>query len=184
MNRRELLTALSISVGGGLLLPNLLASCQSDDYVATFFESKNIELINQIGEVILPETPESGGAKAANVAHFIDFFAAKGLSPQQKEILTSGLRLFRERIKAATGKSFLRLNTEAQHDLLVELDDESKRLTTDAASPHYFKLLKDLILFAYFTSEVGATEALRYEAVPGKFVGDYPYEQGEGAWAI
>lgn len=184
MNRREWLSTLSIGIGGGVLLPQLWVSCQSDDYVATFFQSKDIELINEIGEVILPTTEKSGGAKAAKVALFIDIFAEQGLALTQKEILSTGIPQFKARCKEKTGRSFLKLDGEAQQNLLVELDAESKRLTTDVAQPHYFKLLKDLILFAYFTSEVGMTEAMRYEAVPGKFIGNYPYEVGQGNWAL
>jgi len=38
-------------------------------------------------------------------------------------------------------------------------------------------------LSGYFTSEIGATKALRYVAVPGKFDGSYPYKKGDKAWA-
>ncbi|MEM1324966.1 MAG: gluconate 2-dehydrogenase subunit 3 family protein [Bacteroidota bacterium] len=184
MNRRELLSALSISVGGGLLLPNALASCRSDNYEAIFFEPGQVELINEIGEVILPETPESGGAKAARVAHYLDFFAVKGLTPAHKEILRRGLPELEEYTQFMYGASFFQLDADTKHNLLAQLDGESKQLTTDPMFPHYFKLLKELIVFAYFTSEVGATEALRYEPIPGKFEGDYPYVKGEGAWAL
>lgn len=184
MNRRELLTTLSVSVGGSLLLPNVLASCRSDEYVATFFETKDISLINQIGETILPATPESGGAAAAKVAYFIDFFAQKGLAPEEQALLKESIPKFKEYVKTSAGKSFLRLDAEIQHDLLVELDDKSKRLAATNGEKHYFQLLKELVLFAYFTSETGMTEAMRYVAIPGKFEGDYPYEKGEGAWAL
>ena len=43
--------------------------------------------------------------------------------------------------------------------------------------------MKQLTLFGYFTSKEGATQALRYVAVPGKYVGDYPYKKGDKAWA-
>lgn len=184
MNRREWLNTLSIGIGGSVLLPQLWVSCQSDDYVATFFQSEDIKLINEIGEVILPTTERSGGAKSAKVAQFIDVFANQGLAPAQKEILLTGIPQFKAQIKENSGKSFLKLDAEARQNALVELDAESKRLSTDAAQPHYFKLLKDLILFAYFTSEIGMTEAMRYEAVPGKFIGNYSYETGQGNWAM
>jgi hypothetical protein len=44
-------------------------------------------------------------------------------------------------------------------------------------------MLKELTLTGFFTSEVGATKALRYVAVPGKFEGSVPYTKGEKAWA-
>lgn len=49
--------------------------------------------------------------------------------------------------------------------------------------PHYFTLFKQLTLFVFFTSKVGATEVLRYSAIPGKYEGNLPYKKGDRAWA-
>lgn len=48
---------------------------------------------------------------------------------------------------------------------------------------HYYVQMKQLTLLGYFTSKEGATEALRYVAVPGKFDGSFPYKKGDKAWA-
>ena len=42
--------------------------------------------------------------------------------------------------------------------------------------------LLQLTLFGFFTSQPGATQVLRYEAVPGEYIGDLEYK-GEPAWA-
>jgi len=44
-------------------------------------------------------------------------------------------------------------------------------------------MMKELTLLGYFTSEVGATKALRYIAVPGRYDGNVPYKKGDKAWA-
>jgi hypothetical protein len=48
----------------------------------------------------------------------------------------------------------------------------------------FFKILKDYTLTGYFLSEVGATQALAYERVPGGFQGDLPLAANQKAWAI
>jgi len=48
---------------------------------------------------------------------------------------------------------------------------------------HYFTMMKQLTLLGYFTSKPGATEALRYVPVPGRYEGCIPYTKGEKAWA-
>jgi hypothetical protein len=48
---------------------------------------------------------------------------------------------------------------------------------------HYFTMMKQLTLWGFFTSEPGATKALRYVAVPGKYEGCIPYKKGDKAWA-
>ena len=55
-------------------------------------------------------------------------------------------------------------------------------ITTDPP-PHYFRMMKELALLGYFTSEIGCTEAQRYVEAPGRFDPCVPYEPGEKAWA-
>ncbi|MDU0353713.1 hypothetical protein RS130_07055 [Paraglaciecola aquimarina] len=43
-------------------------------------------------------------------------------------------------------------------------------------------MLKALIVFGYFTSEVGATQALNYQAVPGGFKGSIPCDENTKSW--
>ena len=44
--------------------------------------------------------------------------------------------------------------------------------------------LKNLVLLSYFTSKDGATKALRYLPIPGKFEGNHPIQQGDKTWAL
>jgi len=67
------------------------------------------------------------------------------------------------------------------------LDKEQKEYTKTIkkdAPNHYFRMIKELTLLGYFTSEVGCTQALRYLPVPGKYDGDYAYKPGDKAWAL
>jgi hypothetical protein len=48
---------------------------------------------------------------------------------------------------------------------------------------HYFRLLRELTVLGYFTSEIGAKQALRYIETPGRYEGCIPYTKGEKAWA-
>ncbi len=57
--------------------------------------------------------------------------------------------------------------------------------TTAAKNPptHYFRMMKELALLGYFTSEIGATQALRYVESPGRYDPCVPYTPGEKEWA-
>jgi hypothetical protein len=57
--------------------------------------------------------------------------------------------------------------------------------TTAAENPptHYFHMMKELALLGYFTSEIGATQALRYVESPGRYDPCVPYTPGEKEWA-
>ena len=55
-------------------------------------------------------------------------------------------------------------------------------ITADAP-PHYFRMMKELALLGYFTSEIGYNQAQRYVETPGRFEPCTPYRPGEKAWA-
>jgi hypothetical protein len=55
-------------------------------------------------------------------------------------------------------------------------------ITADAPA-HYFRMMKELALLGYFTSEIGYTQAMRYRETPGRFDPCVPYTKGEKAWA-
>jgi hypothetical protein len=48
---------------------------------------------------------------------------------------------------------------------------------------HYFRMMKELALLGYFTSEIGYTKAMRYVESPGRYDPCVPYTAGETAWA-
>jgi hypothetical protein len=51
------------------------------------------------------------------------------------------------------------------------------------APAHYFRMMKELALLGYFTSEIGCTRAQRYVETPGRYDPCLPYAAGEPAWA-
>jgi hypothetical protein len=48
---------------------------------------------------------------------------------------------------------------------------------------HYFRMMKELALLGYFTSEIGCTQAQRYAETPGRYDPCAPYKPGDKAWA-
>jgi hypothetical protein len=47
----------------------------------------------------------------------------------------------------------------------------------------YFRMMKELALLGYFTSEIGATQALQYVEAPGRYDPCVPYKAGDRDWA-
>jgi hypothetical protein len=64
-----------------------------------------------------------------------------------------------------------------------------RRVRAPASAPptdepaHYFRMMKELTLLGYFTSEIGYTKAMRYVESPGRFDPDVPYAPGDKSWA-
>lgn len=45
--------------------------------------------------------------------------------------------------------------------------------------PQFFAIVRDLTILGFFTSEIGATKAYEYVAIPGKYDGDYKMKPGQ-----
>ena len=58
----------------------------------------------------------------------------------------------------------------------------ASEITADTPT-HYFRMMKELALLGYFTSEIGCTQAQRYIESPGRFDPCTDYRPGEKAWA-
>ena len=62
---------------------------------------------------------------------------------------------------------------------------ESQAATVASADPpnRYFRMMKELSLLGYFTSEIGCNQAQVYEESPGKYEPCIPYKPGQKAYA-
>jgi hypothetical protein len=190
MNRREAVGSVALLLGGTILGAEFFISgCKPGnhaDSVADLFKDETTLFLNEIGETILPET-STPGAKAANVGLFMAVMVRDCYTPKDQQIFLDGLKKLNNAANKKSGADFLKLSAADRTALLNDLDKEQKEYTKakKATDPnHYFRMIKELTLLGYFTSEVGATKALRYLPVPGKYDGNYPYKKGDKAWAL
>lgn len=188
MNRREALKQVSWILGGTIIGSGIFLEygCNSGSgVVAGFFDKQTIDLLGEIGETILPKT-STPGAKDAKVAEFMDIMVKDCYTKEDQTIFKDGLKTLDLKCKEETGKNFMECSSQERTTFLTGLDKEQKSYM-DARKPeepsHYFRMVKELTLLGFFTSEVGATKALRYIETPGSYDGDVPYKKGDRAWA-
>ena len=140
--------------------------------------------MDEIGETIIPAT-DSPGAKAAGIGAFMAMIVNDCYDDESHAGFQDGLA----RIDAASGKrhgkSFAACAPAERTAQLNDLDREQRtysrsRSRTDPV--HYFKMMKELTLLGYFSSEAGGTKALRYIETPGAYRGDVPYAKGDKTW--
>jgi hypothetical protein len=191
MNRRDALARVSLLLGGTILgAEAFLSGCtnpteQKLGGMGTNFSNADIAFLDEVAETILPKT-DTPGAKDAQVGAFMATIVKDCYKQSDQKVFLDGMQQLDDASKKKNGKSFLDATQEQRHDLLVDLDKEAKAYaaTKKKDDPqHYFRMMKELTLWGYFTSEPGATKALRYVAVPGKFEGCIDYKKGEKAWA-
>lgn len=193
MKRREVIKRMAAVVGGTLIGADHVLARQVDwDALANWpegagvglFSSRQLRLLNEIAETILPETG-TPGAKAARVGHFIALIVSDCYEAADQKVFSDGLTALETRCRKQYGKPFLRCTPAQRTELLVQLDAEQKAYykTKKAGDPpHYFRMIKDLTLSGYFTSEIGATQALQSVELPGRYDGCVPYAKGDRAW--
>lgn len=193
MKRRDAIQRISAIMGGTMLGADSLLARQIDwDAIEAvpdnarigLFSNRQIRLLNEIAETILPET-DTPGAKAAKVGQFMAVIVSDCYEAGDQQTFLNGLTTIQDRCKKTYGKPLHRCSPQQRHEFLVGLDEEQKayyRDRKDGDPHHFFRQMKDLTLWGYFTSEVGAKQAQRFVAIPGRYEGCVPYEKGEKAW--
>lgn len=189
MNRREALARVAWIMGGTVVGGSLfLEGCtrNATNGVESLFEPATIDFIGDVADTILPPT-SSPGAKEAGVGEFIPVMIRDCYTEADQKVFLDGLDQLEKAANDQFGRKFQELSADERTELLVSIDKEAKayQQTKTGDDPnHYFQLFKQLTLLGFFTSELGATQALRYVQVPGKYDGDYPYKKGDKAWAV
>lgn len=191
ITRREAILRVSAMLGGVALVGQgaMLAGCAAEPEdeapapgEAPFTETDSA-LLDEIAETILPETG-TPGAKAAGVGPFMALMVTDTYSPREQQIFRQGLQDIDARSEAAFGAVFIDAAPGDRLALLRQLDEEQVRhMNRPHETAHYFRMMKELALLGYFTSEIGYTRAMRYAETPGRYDPCVPYEPGDRAWA-
>jgi Gluconate 2-dehydrogenase subunit 3 len=190
MNRREAISSVALLLGGTLVgAEAFLSGCSTPDKkfgaAGLNFSPDDISFLDEVGETIIPAT-STPGAKEAKIGEFMKTIVSDCYEEKDQKIFLDGMQKLDDASKKKNGKSFLASDPQQRHDLLVDLDKEQKEYMSKKKPEdpsHYFRMMKELTLWGYFTSEPGATKALRYVAVPGRYEGCIPYKKGDKAWA-
>jgi Gluconate 2-dehydrogenase subunit 3 len=183
IDRREAIRRVSLLLGGAALVgcDALLAQPRARNAPAdatTRFTPDDVTLLDAIADTILPET-KTPGAKAAQVGAFMALMVADAYGPKDQQI-------FREGMQQLSEASFMTIAPAQRLALLEQLDREQKAYQDAKAGDapnHFFRMMKELALVGYFTSEIGMTRAQRYLETPGRFDSCAPYAAGEVSWA-
>ena len=170
-------------VGAHLFLEG--CSREASPAVAELFNDDYVDYLGNIAETILPTT-DTPGAKEAGVGTFIPVMIRDCYTAEEQEIFLNGLADIDKKCKEMFGNKFQKLDQNQRTEILTALDKERMAYQKEKKPEepvHYFAMLRQLAVLGFFTSEIGATKALRYVAIPGKYDGDFPYKKGDRAWA-
>lgn len=174
------------------------------------FRIQDVVFLDEVAETILPAT-KTPGAKDAKTGAFMALMVTDCYTPEQQKVFHEGMRKVDDACKRAHNVPFMEATAQQRLAVFNMLDQEQKsdidaRDETErqrkssgpidklvgaikhgsghaATPPHYFRMMKELTLLGYFTSEIGCTQAMRYIESPGRFDPCLPYSAGDQAWA-
>lgn len=136
-----------------------------------------------IGDTIIPATSGSPGAGAVGIGRFIVTMTEACHPPEAAEAVRRALREVEAESVGRHGKAWAGLPASEREAVLLAYEKRAAAETRGRAI-NPFRHVKELTLLGYFTSEPGATQALRYDPVPGTYRGSVPLAEGERSWAI
>ncbi len=200
MERRE---ALRLLMAGGVLpaLPtDLFAFFQgahpaSGYALRTLNPHQNDTVVTMIDQII-PAT-DTPGAKAARVNEFIDVILTEWANDEERRNFLSGLADVDKQSNTLFGKSFADASPDQQLALLRSLDEAAAVIRTRSEhktrppqwkvegrdlqmEDDFFTVFKRMTVHGYYTSEIGFSQELKLQIIPGAQHGCIPVAPGAG----
>jgi hypothetical protein len=194
MNRREVIKNIALMLGGTFSAPTVIAmshwemATKVNSNIAPFsLTATQQKIVAEIAELIIPRTDTdtpgeaSPGAKDVGVPAFIEMMLKDCYA--QAEHLS-----FLEGLNSIEQAKFLEMNESERHGVLKYLEQETKaemkarqvkQTKMGDNDDHedikkvpkglpFWRLMKELTLLGYFTSEAGIKASFEYVQIPGK----------------
>ena len=125
----------------------------------SLFDARQNKTVVAISELIIPQT-SSPGAKLARVNEFIDVYLASRPKSKQAEFI-EGLDWVDRRSVELFKRPFVDCSPEQQKELLTRLSITNS--AEDIAGQSFFRLIKSLTVFGYYTSKEGIEQELKFQ---------------------
>lgn len=191
MDRREAIKQLAVLTGGALsfsTVAGIMGGCttsNSGDFSPQTLSEDQNQLVIDLSERIIPAT-ETPGAKGAKVNEFIDHMLTDWNYEEERDYFLEGLDHVDEVSNKQYDQNFVDLDRTSQISVIETLQQEARdnpNPKPDADLKPFFDMMKEYTVVGYYTSEIGATEELQLDIVPGYYDGCVPYSKIGTAWA-
>lgn len=193
MDRREAIKRLALLSGGALSLSTvagIMGGCTAETNSSSAFTPQTLseaqnELVIQFSERIIPAT-DTPGAKAAKVNEYVDLMLTEWNTDEEKEHFLEGLTHMDELSNEQQNSDFVDLEEADQIAIMEELEQEAKdnpNPVPDSDLKPFFSMMKEYTVVGYYTSEIGASEELNSNLVPGYYDACMPYSEAGRAWS-
>lgn len=159
---------------------------------ASLFNARERADIAAMTEIIIPRT-DTPGAIDAGIPNFVEHMVQHWLSEDERKVFLKGFADVRVLSRERFGKDYSALSADQQLNLLEELEDNAsdspwydfanvqRQYIEDAP---FICQLKELTIFGFYSSEVGATQVLRHDPMPMQFDGELALGEDDSTWSM
>ncbi len=134
-----------------------------------YFDTHQMNTVAAAADRIIPVT-DTPGAMAAECHRFIERIVADHYDAARQRRFVDGLIDLDRRASAAHRHLFVELGAGDQDAVLTAMEDAAYAARADGADS-FWRDLKHLTLYGYYTSEIGMEEELQVNRFPGRFDG-------------
>lgn len=173
MKRRQILQNIAVMAGGLLALPSWAKGWnpQTLPDLKTALGPADRSTLHRIIEAIIPESGIPG-ATSLGVPAFVETMLADCYNKEVQANVEAGLRAVENLAQTKYALPFAGLPMPDQQTLLLSIEQGE-----DTPLKECYKLVKDLTIQGYTSSEYVQTTWLEYEMAPGYYYGCVPVKQ-------
>ncbi len=143
--------------------------------------TEQMQMVAAMAEVIIPQT-DTPGALAADVHGFIDHQLQYCVSSSDRAAFLAGVDAVQQIIWKDYKQHYWQLKAGMQNEIMRTLMLGEAPFKPD--DREFFRRLKALTLFGYYTSKEGASMELAYLPIPGGYDGDYKVSTLGRSWTV
>jgi len=213
MNRREALKNIGLSAGYLAATPaliSMLQSCTRDiklSWVPELLSENEAKVLDQLVDLIIPETENIPGAKALNVPMFIERYVNRASEKEENiEIFKKMAATVNNTLAISEENPVKKIEIETYDALLtkylrspkeqqeaygkemaqVKTPVDIDKVSKDAQIFTYLSWIRGLSIWGFKTSKEIGQNVLNYDPVPGKYIGCDSVENLTGGkdWAL
>lgn len=197
MDRRKALKKAGLLAGATIAMPSmfsLLQSCKNEsrlDWQPLFFTEGEAKTIAALIDMILPTTDTPGGLDVKSDM-FIDKVIAKTWDKDGQENIRTQIATFNEDCQQQYGNDFYNLSEADKTKVLQAAEASNGKFSPGVWGTAvgkqeeigFYRILKSMSIWAYFTSEEIGENVLSYDPIPGKYEPCKPLSEVGNKWSL
>ncbi|MER3376594.1 MAG: gluconate 2-dehydrogenase subunit 3 family protein [Allomuricauda sp.] len=197
MDRRKALQKTGLFAGATLMMPTMLSilqSCKEEkrlDWQPEFFTEDEAKTVSLLVDMILPRT-DTPGALDVKSDIFMDKVIARTYDAEGQENMRSEIAAFNANCMDKYGAVFIDLDESDRIAVLKEAEANSGKFNPgvwgtavgEQEPIGFYRGLKSMAIWAYFTSEEMGKNVLSYDPIPGNYEPCKPVSEVGNRWSL